>query len=477
MNIIPRPQEIKLKETAFSFGAHLDCTLFCDHIDETLLSRLFRGFTHATSRLAVAHGKETTLNAITFGDYHEQVIELSGEVEYAIHITEQGACIRGDNRVSLLHGYYTFLQMIETDSLEEGREQFSVPCGDVKDWSDVDFRGIDLCIFSETPLSFLQKAIRLCAFYKFTHVALNFWGTLRYDAMEELSWEHAYTKEEIRPVIEEARAMGLEIIPMLNHLGHAAQARDRYGKHVVLDQNPKLALLFEEDGWTWCLSNPETHKLLRKMREELMELCGEGEYFSLGFDEAYSFASCPKCRKKNKQELFLHYINGLAEELKEKGRRGIIWGDMFLDKEKWQLPIWATGRKEHGIYTCLDKLSRDLIIADWQYEIKEGIAESTGFFVENGFDTLVSPWDTVENIDVMTNTCIEKKAKGILTTTWDTLPERLWLIGYVAGKAWNSSHYSTELDDIMVKSAEVLRKTRENGYTGYHNAGWKPNEV
>ena len=39
-----------------------------------------------------------------------------------------------------------------------------------------------------------------------------------------------------------------EVIPMLNHLGHAAQSRACFGKHVVLDQNRKRALLYEPDG-------------------------------------------------------------------------------------------------------------------------------------------------------------------------------------------------------------------------------------
>lgn len=476
MNILPRPKYMNFNEKEFTFGTHAVCQVCCENMEPALLCKLFHTFTHTASELTVTERMDIAPYTMVFGAYEEPIEAIEGKTEYYIHVMEQGACIKGINRVSLLHGYYTFLQMIQSYSLDYGSESFSVPCGKVSDFSDIKFRGIDICIFPETSLEFLQKALRLCAFYKYTHVALNFWGMLKYDAMQELSWEHAYTKEELRPIIQEAQNMGIEIIPMLNHLGHAAQARDRYGKHVVLDQNPRLALLFEEDGWTWCLSNPNTHELLRKMRAELMELCGEGQYFSLGFDEAYSFASCPTCRKQDKQEMFLNYLNGLAAELKEQGRQGIIWGDMFLDKEKWKLPIWATGKKEHGVFRCLDRLSRELIIADWQYEIQEGLAGSTEFFVENGFRTLVSPWDTVENIECMIHTAIEKNAMGVLATTWDTLPERLWLIGYVGGKTWNSGNYETALDDIMVKTAEILRKLG-GAYKGYEYAGWRKHEI
>ena len=77
-------------------------------------------------------------------------------------------------------------------------------------------------------------------------------------------------KKQIAPLIDEGKAMGMEFIPMFNHLGHASQSRSISGKHTVLDQNPKLETLFEPDGWTWCLSNPDTLKLLcppRKNRQ------------------------------------------------------------------------------------------------------------------------------------------------------------------------------------------------------------------
>ena len=96
---------------------------------------------------------------------------------------------------------------------------------------------------------------------------------------------------------------------MINHLGHAAQSRVSMGRHTVLNQNPRMQLLFEPDGWTWCTTSSTARKLLSDVRSELMELCGDGEYFHLGFDEAYSFATCPNCRKHEPYKLLAEYIN------------------------------------------------------------------------------------------------------------------------------------------------------------------------
>ena len=109
----------------------------------------------------------------------------------------------------------------------------------------------------------------------------------QYDALPEMAWRgRSYSKQQIRPLIELANSFGVEVIPMTNHLGHASQSRGWAGKHTVLDQNPRLSTLFEPDGWTWCLSNPDTYGLLGDMRAELIEFCGPGKYFHLGFDEA-----------------------------------------------------------------------------------------------------------------------------------------------------------------------------------------------
>ena len=78
-------------------------------------------------------------------------------------------------------------------------------------------------------------------------------------------------EQDTMTLIELANDFGMEVVPMTNHLGHASQARGGMGKHAVLDQNPRLATLFEPDGWTWCLSNPRVHTLLRRFREELIE--------------------------------------------------------------------------------------------------------------------------------------------------------------------------------------------------------------
>lgn len=123
-----------------------------------------------------------------------------------------------------------------------------------------------MCVFPETTLSALEKIINLLGMHKYTHVVIEFWGMLKIDTLHELSWPEAYSKDEVKPLLQRVRDLGMEPIPMFNHWGHATGSRSWFGRHVVLDKNPLLAPLFEPGGWTWCLTNPESLKTLSNIR-------------------------------------------------------------------------------------------------------------------------------------------------------------------------------------------------------------------
>lgn len=140
---------------------------------------------------------------------------------------------------------------------------------------------IHICVFPDTELYFLHKILRMCVVLKYTHIVLEFWGMLKLDAMKELSWDIAFTKSEIKPIIDEVVDAGVEIIPMFNHWGHAAQSRAIHGRHVVLDQNPRKQMYFRKNGWVWDVKKPMVRELMRNVRNELIELCGDGKYFHM----------------------------------------------------------------------------------------------------------------------------------------------------------------------------------------------------
>lgn len=163
---------------------------------------------------AVLNAEATCCPALNEGD------------EYALHVTGEGAFLRGDSPIALYHALLTLVQLIVPTRVQDGFEA-ALPAVVIGDHPTItNMRAIHLCVFPETTLLLLEKAIRLAGLMKFTHVVLEFWGTLKYDALKELSWpEQSYTKDQIRPLIKLIRDLGMEVIPMINHLGHASQSR------------------------------------------------------------------------------------------------------------------------------------------------------------------------------------------------------------------------------------------------------------
>jgi N-acetyl-beta-hexosaminidase len=470
MSVYPTPKFFEYTNGQFQFEKKIICIVPKAFQSDEIFMELWNNYTFGSC--AIELKKQGEEQQIMFGTFSDS-FDIDGN-EYGISAKESGVLLKANSAQGLLHALFTFLQLIKPLCLEEGNEAFCIPCVKLFDTPAVNFRGTHLCIFPETKLSFLKKTVRLCCFLKYTHIVLEFWGMLQYDCMKELAWENAYTKDEIKPILKEATDMGVEIIPMFNHLGHATASRSCYGKHVVLDQNPKKSLLFEPDGWTWCISNPETRVLLKSVRDELIALCGNATYFHIGCDEAYSFATCDVCTSTDKIKLLADYINEVADDLKLKGIRTIMWGDALLEHEQWKSPYEATSRADQGTHQILPALRKDIIIDDWQYNIKSNDVQTIKHFKENGFDVLVSPFDDSANIKALAEATIHFGAYGFLGTTWHTLHQHFGMLLFAAQNVWSgkpgvSNFYDTESAQLQRKICPV------NG--AYDEAGWNEKQV
>ena len=388
--------------------------------------------------------------------------------DYAINIEESGVFVSANDEKGLIRGFITLCKMIKTQG-----DEVVIECKKAQEKPFIGIRMAHLCIFNNTEEFEIEKFVRFCGALKFTHVIFEFWGMLKYDCMKELSWGNAYSKEQIKRIVKIANEMGVEIIPMFNHWGHASASRCMHGKHVVLDQNPSLQPYFSDTGWCWNYDYPKTRALLRKVREELIEVCGKGEYFHIGCDEAYGFDFSNEAI-----DGFCSYVNEVTEELRKEGRRPLMWGDMLVCKRAEFNP--------KNRYTCncetldsekrfLNLLNKDIIIADWQYDSPVYPVETSKIFADAGFEVIICPWDRGCG---ESEACI-KTAKdgllGIMHTTWHTLSSGFGMIYYIGEKCWNDA-VSGDWACLCTNSASILRKCYfANG--DYRTAGWSQKEI
>lgn len=460
------PKDLVKKEGSFSFVGSVNATSNAC-IDKNVISELWHGFTFHFSTLKV-----TRTDGFVFSMGTARPLSLDGS-SYAINVENDGVYITAKGEKDLITGFMTLIDRIYAED-EDGKTVLKIDCCEIKETPMIQNRMVHFCVFPETQLWELERFVRLCASLRYTHVIVEFWGMLKYDCMKELSWSFGFTKEQIRPIINTAKDLGLEIIPMFNHWGHASASRVMHGKHVVLDQNPSLQTYFSEDGWCWDIKNPKVRALLAEIRGELVELFGDSEYFHIGCDEAYNY----DLSAKEGMDAIAGYINGIAEDMKKSGKRVIVWGDMFLYKhasyaqnEKYYCHAPSAKCEEY----MLKALDRSVIIADWQYYLKHAPWETSLVFKKHGFDTLVCPWDqSAQNVDTSLATVKENDLFGIIHTTWHTLSQGMPFVMRAAIGCFEETAGRKSRDGALM--AAHLRKVYwVEG--DYEKAGWAKKQI
>ena len=396
-------------------------------------------------------------NCITIGNYKKTDC---GDSEFVINITNDGVYIGGYDYSATMRGFLTFLEKIE---YSETDDSFYVENCCIAEKPLLTFRCVHLCIFPETKLDFLKKCVRSCAIAKYSHIILEFWGMLKLDCMKELSWPFAYSKEEIKKIVREANALGIEIIPMFNHLGHASACREINGKHVVLDQNPRYEYMFKSHGWIWNFKRSDVCELLGKIRDELIEVCGKGSYFHIGCDEAYSIGN-----DENEALKMAEYLNSISSDLKNKGRRAIMWHDMLLAKNEFE--GYYANSNENVSAIIMKNLDRNIIIADWQYRLHNETWKTSKNLKDNNFDVVCCPWDNRTNITEALNTVNSNKLFGIIHTTWHTLYSGFREMIYAGTVSYGTRKENPD-DILRFYCASIARKALPS-YGEYEKCGW-----
>lgn len=428
-------------------------------LNKTVLKDFWNGYTFHRSSLAIEHSSE-----INFIIGNPKRISLEN-YSYAINVDNEGVYITANDEKNLIYGFITLLDCIDTD--DDGH--LKIDCCEIFDKPIIGNRMIHFCVFPNTELWEFKRFVRLCGALKYSHIIVEFWGMLKFDCLRELSWENGLTKESVKPIIEDANDLGMEIIPMFNHWGHASQSRVMHGKHVVLDQNPKLHYLFGNDGWRWNIKNKDTRVLFKNIREELTELCGKGNFFHIGCDEAYGFNY-----KKSEINDICAFINEVSDELEKNGRKTIMWADMLLhNNENYNKnnSYFAAAPSESAAEYFTENLNKTIITADWQYKCKKAPVETSLKLKECGFETLICSWDrSIEESMACINTAKDNDLFGILHTTWHTLSEGCWYITKIAKECWNSENKMVP-DCYVTETASLMRKIYF-AEGDYNKAGW-----
>ena len=411
------------------------------------------------------------------------------EEAYTIDVTAHRMEICFAGLKGFLNAMKTLRQLAEVQrGTERLQEYFLVQCR-IEDTPAMSFRGLHLCIFPETPLWDIEKQIRLAAYHKFNYAVIETWGIFPFESHPEFCWSDVkIDKEELKRIIRLGKESGITLCPQFNLLGHATGSRSITGKHAVLSYDPSLQPLFEPEGWTWCLTNPATRRILTDLVVELHDFYDNPPFFHIGCDEADNIGTCRDCRRKVLKDLVKDHICYFHDLLASRGARTIMWHDMLLNRSD---PQWngyiVCGLPEHQLSELYKELPRDIVIADWQYgypktkeEDPEPAWPTCKFFKKENFDVLVCPWINNEGTRSLGKFAAEEKLFGMLETTWNIChgPEHARIYATAAYAAWNPAvNFMTTLSTRLSVAQHMRQIGWDMGVNEYTLAGWNMYQV
>jgi len=237
---------------------------------------------------------------------------------YDLDVSADGVRIRGADPAGAFYGCQTLLQMAE-DSRD-------LPLCRIRDWPDLSVRGVHFDLKGGMPtFEYLTSAIERLAHFKINVVLMEYEDRLAFPGHPGLAAPSALSMEQAAELERVARANHVQIVPLLQCLGHA---------EYILRRSAYAHLRESDDHFQqMCPSKPEVMAFFKERAEHLMALHPDSLYFHAGGDETRQLGECPTCTAKadrvGPHRLYFDYVKACCEYLIDQGCRPIIWDDIL----------------------------------------------------------------------------------------------------------------------------------------------------
>lgn len=322
---------------------------------------------------------------------------------------------------------------------------------------------IELSLFTK----YVREAIRRAGAAGYTHAIFQCFGT--YSSIELRAAPEAWVSQEeyrknkgisafswprdtIAALLDLCRKSGLRPVPEVASFGHM----DLLAKHVaekggaIIYRQPKRSELFTPDGSVLDLTNPAIYPWLFSLYDEVIALFGNPDYFLVGTDEAWSYGR----RKEEDGELLAKHLNTINRYLSKRKIAMIMWGDMLLEKgnPRFKGQRDLNGTPQGRTHEAIDKLDKNIIIADWHYYTYSPRFPSVDYFREHGFRIFAAPGPHPVNSSNFIRYAHAAGLQGIIQTTWHLLPRVLKYYNTIETAAMIMENPAMTLEDVYNKS-------------------------
>lgn len=316
---------------------------------------------------------------------------------YKLSVTADGVTACAADCGGVLYAMQTLRQLFDAD-LHTGVQALTAPCCEIEDAPRYKWRGMMLdsarhfwdvaAVKRYLDLMFRNKLnvfhwhltddqgwrIEIKKYPLLTEIGskrkdteIHGWKSLD---MEGKPYEGFYTQEDIREIVRYAGERNIMVVPEVDMPAHFAAAMASYNWLGCREIPCEVHWFFggfvpKHMNWPdWnrsaCAGKETTYAFIFNVLDELAELF-PAPYFHIGGDEAPKdeWKKCPACQKrmaenglKNVDELQGYFNNRIAEHLKQKGKRLIVWNEALkannLDKSVIG-QYWTPQRDRHAV--------------------------------------------------------------------------------------------------------------------------------
>ncbi len=325
---------------------------------------------------------------------------------YTLSVTPEQIKITGRDARGIIYGVQTLIQHIRSSG-----KDITAPCVKIIDYAAGDaMRGWFLPTSRDDSKYIKELVRRFFIRYKanmFTFGEASS-GYMQWKSHPELAAPMAITNDYLRECVNYAKEHQLEVIPHVYGLTHSPELFKK-----------RLELKEGKDGQSWCVSHPETRKLLADFFDEAVEIY-RPRYFIVGVDELQSIGVCERCkaRKMAQADLFAEHLNWCYDYLKKKNVSVLFAQDMFLERGKWgKTPANSTA--EANVRGALDKMPKGMHIFHWDYSSTGSNIPAMDYLRNKGFKLLGATWYNPRNNYDMAAAVLKNKDLGLLSTAWD----------------------------------------------------------
>mgnify|MGYP001482833843 CR=1 FL=1 len=310
----------------------------------------------------------------------EFVIDTSfgsmGKESYSLLISERAITIRAADRPGFLYAVQTMIQLLPPELVGETKQDnisLKLPCVYIKDTPKYKWRSFMLDSGRQFQTKeFIKRYLDYLAMLKMNvfhwHLTEGQGWRIeikKYPKLTEIGSRVAdggeqqgyYSQEDIREIVEYAKKLCITVAPEIDVPGHSEAALIAYPELTCFGKKPETVM--EYSPILFCGGRESTYKFLQDILDEVCDLF-PGEYIHLGGDEAPKdvWDLCSVCQSKildeglrNSHELQIYFSSRLADYLKGKGRKVILWGDV-VEHGGPLLPdnviiYWWNYRKKH----------------------------------------------------------------------------------------------------------------------------------